>query len=68
LIEDNEVRPQTAAADARADAWVNEFTGPSLQVPGASRLSLVAEDHIHSCSISVKFLHLTPSKPGVMVD
>ncbi|KAI0238326.1 Peroxisomal targeting signal 1 receptor [Lamellibrachia satsuma] len=31
LIEDNEVRPQTAAADARADAWVKEFTGPSLQ-------------------------------------
>ena len=68
LIEDNEVRPQTAAADARADAWVNEFTAPSLQVPAASPSSLVGGDHIHSCTIPMTFLHLTPSLPGVVVD
>ena len=33
LIKDNEVLPQTAAADAQAEAWVKEYTGPSIQVP-----------------------------------
>ena len=32
LIKDNEVLPQNAAADAQAEAWVKEYTGPSIQV------------------------------------
>ena len=63
LIEDNEVRPQTAAADARADAWVNEFTAPSLQVPGASPSSLVGGNHIHSCAVPSFPNEISPSVP-----